>query len=62
MSEYSENEYLQKLNTYIPDNSTQEISPRDIRDSITDLVDSSHRFLEPHFLKIYKVILKDRLA
>jgi len=51
MSEYSENEYLQKLNTYIPDNSTQEISPRDIRDSITDLVDSSHRFLEPHFLK-----------
>lgn len=50
MAEYSENDFILSLNTYLPDNSSQQISPKDIRDTFINLVDSSHRFLEPHLV------------
>ena len=46
MAEYSQNEFLQRINYYFPDNSSQQISPKDIRDAFTDLVDSHYKFLE----------------
>lgn len=51
MAEYSENDFILSLDNYLPDNSTEQISPKDIRDSFINLVDSSHRFFEPHNLK-----------
>ena len=50
MAEYSENQFLQRLNYYFPDNITQQISPKDIRDAFTDLVDSTQKTLESHTL------------
>lgn len=51
MAEFSENDYILSLDNYLPDNSNQQISPKDVRDSLINLVDSSHRFLEPHNIK-----------
>tara|TARA_Y100001972_G_scaffold119448_1_gene160767 strand:+ start:1210 stop:3663 length:2454 start_codon:yes stop_codon:yes gene_type:complete len=42
----SKSEYITHIGVLLPDNSTQEISPRDLRVSLVDLVDSTHRFLE----------------
>ena len=42
----SKSEYLSKINTLLEDNSTQLISPLDIRTGLTDLVDSVHLFLD----------------
>ncbi len=44
----SKSEYLSKINTLLQDNSTQLISPLDIRTGLTDLVDSVHLFLDGH--------------
>lgn len=41
----SKSEYLDKINGLLPDNSTQQISPQDLRESLTDIVDSVHLFL-----------------
>jgi len=42
----SKSEYITHIGVLLPDNSTQEISPRDLRVSLIDLIDSTHRFLE----------------
>ena len=42
----SKSEYLTKINSLLEDNSTQLISPLDIRISLTDLIDSVHLFLD----------------
>ena len=55
MAEYSENDFILSLDNYLPDNSTEQISPKDIRDSIVNLVDSSHRFLELHNIKALNI-------
>jgi len=55
MAEYSENDFILSLDNYLPDNSTQQISPKDIRDSLVNLVDSSHRFLEIHSIKAVNI-------
>ena len=44
----SKSEYLASIKELLPDNSTQQISPEDLRTSLTDLVDSVHKFLEGH--------------
>ena len=41
----SKSAYLDKINGLLPDNSTQQISPQDLRESLTDIVDSVHLFL-----------------
>ena len=41
----SKSEYLDLINSLLPDNSTQQISPLDLRTSFTNAVDSSHLFL-----------------
>ena len=51
MAEYSENDFILSLDNYLPDNSTEQISPKDIRDTFINAVDSSHRFLELHNIK-----------
>ena len=55
MAEYSENGYISSLDNYLPDNTSQQISPKDIRDSLINLVDSSHRFLELHNAKALNI-------
>tara|TARA_Y100001938_G_C8076666_1_gene426535 strand:+ start:555 stop:2216 length:1662 start_codon:yes stop_codon:yes gene_type:complete len=42
----TKSDYLAKINGLLPDNSTQQISPEDLRESLTDLVDSVHLFLD----------------
>ena len=42
----SKSEYISHIGILLPDNSTQEISPRDLRVSLIDLIDSTHMFLE----------------
>ena len=51
MAEYSENDFILSLDNYLPDNSTEQISPKDIRDTFINAVDSTHRFLELHNIK-----------
>jgi hypothetical protein len=41
----SKSDYLSKITSLLPDNSTQQISPEDLRESLVDLVDSVHMFL-----------------
>ena len=41
----SKSEYLQKMQGLLPDNSRQEISPEDLRTTLSDLVDSVGNFL-----------------
>lgn len=48
MPEFSENGFLESLDQFLPDNSTQQISPKDVRDTFTNLVDSAQNFLIPH--------------
>jgi len=55
MAEYSENDFILSLNNYLPDNSTEQISPKDIRDTFINAVDSSHRFLELHSIKALNI-------
>jgi len=42
---YSKAEYINSINTLLPDNATQEISPLDLRTSLIDLIDSVPNFL-----------------
>ena len=42
----SKSEYISSINVLLKDNSTQEISPADVRNSLIDLVDSVHNFLD----------------
>lgn len=42
----SKSAYLTKIDGLLPDNSTQQISPQDLRESLVDLVDSVHLFLD----------------
>ena len=42
----SKSEYLSSINVLLQDNSTQQISPADVRVSLIDLVDSVHNFLD----------------
>lgn len=51
MAEYSENDFILSLDNFLPDNSTEQISPKDIRDTFINAVDSTHRFLELHNIK-----------
>ena len=55
MAEFSENDFILSLNTFLPDNSTEQISPKDVRDVFTNAVDSSHRFLELHSIKALNI-------
>ena len=55
MAEYSENDFILSLDNYLPDNATEQISPKDVRDSFINLVDSSHRFLEAHNVKALNI-------
>lgn len=55
MAEYSENDFILSLNTFLPDNSTEQISPKDVRDVFTNAVDSTHRFLELHSIKALNI-------
>ena len=55
MAEYSENDFILSLNNFLPDNSSEEISPKDIRDVFVNAVDSSHRFLEIHSVKALNI-------
>jgi hypothetical protein len=55
MAEYSENGFILSLNTFLPDNSTEQISPKDVRDVFTNAVDSTHRFLELHSIKALNI-------
>ena len=42
----SKSEYISSINALLPDNSTQQISPADLRISLIDLIDSVHNFLD----------------
>ena len=42
----TKSEYLSKINILLKDNSTQQISPLDVRTSLSDLVDSVHLFMD----------------
>ncbi len=42
----SKNEYITSINTLLPDNSTQQISPLDLRTSLLNLVDSVVNFID----------------
>ena len=42
----TKSEYIAKINSLLEDNSTQLISPLDIRISLRDLVDSVHLFTD----------------
>jgi len=44
----TKSEYIEKINSLLEDNSTQLISPLDIRISLRDLVDSVHLFTDGH--------------
>ena len=44
----SKSEYISSINSLLADNSTQQISPEDIRTSLTNLVDSVPSFLAGH--------------
>ena len=44
----SKSEYISSINSLLPDNSTQQISPEDIRTTLTNLVDSVPNFLAGH--------------
>ncbi len=55
MAEFSENDFILSLNTFLPDNSTEQISPKDVRDVFTNAVDSTHRFLELHSIKALNI-------
>ena len=46
MTVLSKSEYLTKIQGLLPDNSTQQISPEDLRESLVDLIDSVHLFLD----------------
>ena len=46
MTILSKSEYIAKINGLLPDNSTQQISPEDLRESLVDLIDSVHLFLD----------------
>jgi len=45
MTSYSKADYLVSINSLLPDNGTQQISPLDLRTSLTDLADSTANFL-----------------
>ena len=55
MAEFSENDFILSLNNFLPDNSTEQISPKDVRDVFTNAVDSTHRFLELHSIKALNI-------
>ena len=42
----SKQDYIASINTLLPDNSTQQISPLDIRTSLINLVDSVVNFID----------------
>jgi len=42
----TKSEYISSINALLPDNSTQEISPLDLRTSLTNIVDSVNNFLD----------------
>ena len=42
----SKSEYISKIQGLLPDNATQQISPEDLRESLIDLIDSVHLFLD----------------
>ena len=42
----TKSEYIEKINSLLQDNSTQLISPLDLRISLRDLVDSVHLFTD----------------
>jgi|TARA_B100000085_G_scaffold162309_1_gene147667 hypothetical protein len=44
MATFSRTEYIQNIQGLLPDNSTQQISPLDLRTSLVDIVDSVHLF------------------
>lgn len=44
----TKSEFIQSISYLLPDNSTQQISPEDLRNSLVNLVDSVHNFLEEH--------------
>ena len=44
----SKSEYISKIQGLLPDNATQQISPEDLRESLIDLIDSVHLFLDGH--------------
>ena len=46
----TKSEYLDSISTLLADNSTQEISPLDVRTSLIDLVDSVHNFLDGKYI------------
>ena len=46
MAILSKSEYLSSINSLLPDNSTQQISPADVRESLVNLIDSVHNFLD----------------
>jgi len=46
MTILSKSQYIDSINSLLPDNSTQQISPADVRESLVNLVDSVHNFLE----------------
>ena len=47
----TKSDYLASIQGLLPDNSTQEISPLDVRTSLIDLIDSVHNFLEGKDIK-----------
>jgi len=49
----SKSEYISSINVLLKDNSTQEISPADVRNSLIDLVDSAHNFLDNKEINTY---------
>ena len=49
----SKSEYISSINVLLKDNSTQEISPADVRNSLIDLVDSVHNFLDNKEINTY---------
>ena len=55
MAEFSENDFILSLNNFLPDNSSEEVSPKDVRDVFTNAVDSTHRFLELHSIKALNI-------
>jgi hypothetical protein len=46
MTVLSKQDYIDSINVLLADNSSQQISPQDIRTGLTDLADSVHRMLE----------------
>ncbi len=55
----SKSEYLASIQDLLPDNSTQQISPQDLRTSLTHLVDSVHKFIEGHEINATNIASPD---